>query len=165
MRTTIVSTSKLKIYKLTTLTLVSAITLAVLIFAILSIVRNDEYYQLLMVPLYIMLAYKAIPAVIKIKNVSYDDSSVYYDKNGYEVQIPFEDIRDIEIKTISGIYIINLYRPSQDGNTIMFKTSLWYPFNFKREDGKVNELRDKIDRYKRQLGVQQQESLSSRSIG
>ena len=164
MRTTIVSTSKLRTYKLITLTLVSAITLAVLIFAVLSIVRYDEYYQLLMVPLYIMLAYKAIPAVIKIKNVSYDDSSVYYDKNGYEVQIPFEDIRDIEIKTISGIYIINLYRPSQDGNTIMFKTSLWYPFNFKREDEKVNELRYKIEKYRRQLPQNYNEQLASRII-
>ena len=164
MRTTIVSTSKLRTYKLITLTLVSAITLAVLIFAVLSIVRHDEYYQLLMVPLYIMLAYKAIPAVVKIKNVSYDDSSVYYDKNGYEVQIPFEDIRDIEIKTISGIYIINLYRPSQDGSTIMFKTSLWYPLNFKKEDEKVNELRYKIEKYRRQLPQNYNEQLASRII-
>lgn len=164
MRTTIVSTTKLMTYKLITLAFVAVITLAVVIFAIMSIIRYDEYYQLLMVPLYVMLAYKAIPAVINIKNVSYDESSVYYDKNGYEVQIPFEDIRDIEIKTISGIYIINLYRPSQDGNSIMFKTSLWYPFNFKREDEKVNDLRDRIDRYKRTMPERNLEGLSSRYI-
>ena len=164
MRTTIVSTSKLRTYKLITLTFVSVVTLAVLIFALMSIVRYDEYYQLLIVPLYVMLAYKAIPAVINIKNVSFDDSSVYYDKNGYEVQIPFEDIKDIEIKTISGIYIINLYRPSQDGNFIMFKTSLWYPFNFRSEDEKVNDLRDKIDRYKRTMPEKNLQGLSSHHI-
>lgn len=164
MRTIIVSTSKLKTYKVIALTLVSIITLAVLVFAILSVVRYDEYYQLLSVPLYIMLAYKAIPAIIKIKNVSYDESSVYYDKNGFEVQIPFEDIKDIEIKTISGIYTINLYVPSQDGTSIMFKTSLWYPFNFRKQDEKVNELRDRINRYKRTMPEKNLAGLSSYNI-
>ena len=89
--------------------------------------------------------------VFRLKNVSYDDSSVYYTIKGYEVQIPLEEIRDIEIMTISGIYKINLNEPAQDGSVIRFKTSLWYPFNFRRQDEKVNELRDKIDRYKKTL--------------
>jgi hypothetical protein len=105
----------------------------------------------MIVPVYVILAYKTIPAIIKIKNVSYDDSSVYYDRNGFEVQIPFEDIQDIELKTISGIYKIKLFDPSQDGSFIMFKTSLWYPFNFRRQDEKVNELRNNIDKYKKTL--------------
>ena len=104
-----------------------------------------------MIPVYIMFAYRAIPAIIKIKSISYDESSIYYNKKEYEVQVPFEDVRDIEIKTISGIYKINLYAPSQDGSSIMFKTSLGYPFNFKKQDEKVNELRDRIDRFKRTL--------------
>jgi len=164
MRTTIVSTSKLKSYKVIALTLVSAITLAILAFALIGIVKYDEYYQLLYAPLYIMLAFKAIPAIIKIKNVSYDESSVFYDKGGFEVQIPFEDIKDIEIKTISGIYTINLYMPSQDGTSIMFKTSLWYPFNFKKQDEKVNGLRDKIVRYKKQIRAHYHEELPGRRI-
>jgi hypothetical protein len=151
MRTTIVSTSKLKTYKTIALSLVSLITLAVVIYATISIFKFKEFHQLLIVPLYIVMAVKAIPAIIKIKNISYDESAVYYDKKGFEVQIPFEDIRDIEIKTISGIYKINLYNPTQDGEYILFKTSLWYPFNFKKQDEKVNELRDKIDSYKRTL--------------
>ena len=151
MRTTIVSTSKIKTYKIIALTIVSAITLLVAGGALYRLIGFGEYYLFFSVPIYLMLAYQAIPAIVKIKNVSYDESSVYYDKKGFEVQIPFEDIRDIEIKTISGIYKINLYSPSQDGSSIMFKTSLWYPFNFKKQDEKVNELRDKIDRYKRQI--------------
>ena len=164
MRTTIVSTSKLKTFKVIALNLVSIITLAVLGFALQSVLIYDNYYPLLSVPLYIMLAYKAIPAIIKIKNVSYDESSVYYDKNGFEVQIPFEDIKDIEIKTLSGIYTINLYMPSQDGTSIMFKTSLWYPFNFKKQDEKVNELRDLIDTYKRTMPEKNLVGLSSYNI-
>lgn len=164
MRTTIVSTSKLKSYKIIALTLVSAITLAVLSFGLVSVIKHSEFHLLLIVPPYIIMAYKAIPAIVKIKNISYDDSSVFYDKNGFEVQIPFEDIKDIEIKTISGIYTINLYTPSQDGKSIMFKTSLWYPLNFKKQDEKVNELRDRIDRYKRTLPEKNFSGLPSYNI-
>ena len=164
MRKTIVSTSKLKTYKVIALTLVSVITLGILAYVLISIFRYEQYGATLTAPFYIMFAYKVIPTIIKVKNVSYDESSVYYDKNGFEVQIPFEDIKDIEIKTISGIYTINLYLPSQDGTSIMFKTSLWYPFNFKKQDEKVNELRDRIDRYKRNLPEKNFAGLSSYSI-
>ena len=164
MRTTIVSTSKLKTYRIIALTLVSGITLAVLVFGLISVLRFGDYFQLFMIPLYIMLAYRAIPAIIRIKSISYDDSSIYYERDGYEVQVPFEDIRNIEIKTISGIYQVNLFALSQDGKSILFKTSLWYPFNFKKQDEKVNELRDKIDRYKRALPEQNFAGLSSYNI-
>lgn len=120
--------------------------------------------MLIIVPVYIIWALRAIPAIVKIKNVSYDQSSLYYDKKGFEVQVPFEDIKDIEIKTISGIYKINLFEPSQDGSIIMFKTSLWYPFNFKKKDEKVNELRDRIDRYKRTLPEKNLAGLPSYTI-
>ena len=161
MRTTIISTSKIKTYKIISLSIVSVITLLVVGGAFYRSIGFEEYNLLLIVPIYIMFAYKGIPAIVKIKNVSYDDSSVYYNKKDFEVQIPFEDIRDIEIKTISGIYKINLYSPSQDGSSIMFKTSLWYPFNFNKQDEKVNELRALIDRYKRTLPEKNLAGLSS----
>ena len=117
MRTTIISTSKIKTYKIISISIVSVITLLVVGGALYSSIGFGENCLLLIVPIYIMFAYKGIPAIVKIKNVSYDDSSVYYDKKDFEVQIPFEDIRDIELKTISGIYKINLYAPSQDDGT------------------------------------------------
>ena len=164
MRTTIISTSKIKTYKIISLSIVSAITLLLVGGALYRSIGFEEYNLLLIVPIYIMFAYKAIPAIVKIKNISYDESSVYYDKKGFEVQIPFEDIRDIEIKTISGIYKINLYMPNQDGKSIMFKTSLWYPFNFRRQDEKVNELRERIDLYKRTLPEKNLAGLPSYQI-
>lgn len=164
MRITIVSTSKIKTYKIITLSIVGMITVSVLVFTVYTVIVQRMYYQLLNIPLYIVLVYKAVPAIIKIKNVSYDDSSVYYDRKGYEVQIPFEDIKSVEIMTISGIYKIILFDPAQDGSVIMFKTSLWYPFNFRRQDEKVNELRDKIDTYKRKIPERNMTELSSFQI-
>jgi len=161
MRTTIVSTSKIKTYKIISLTIVSLITLLVIGGSIYRWIVSGEFNLFFTVPMYIWLAYKTIPTIIKIKNVSYDQSSVYYGKKGYEVQVPFEDIKDIEIKTISGIYKLNLYNLSQDGSSVLFKTSLWYPFNFKKQDEKVNELRDRIDRYKLALSEQNVDELQS----
>jgi len=119
---------------------------------------------LFMLPVWIIIGYKGISMLLSLKNISYDESAVYYEKDGFEVQIPFEDIKDIEIKTLAGIYTINLYRPAQDGITIAFKMSLWYPLNFKKQDEKVNKLRDKIDRYKRTLPEQHFEGLPSYRI-
>lgn len=171
MRTTIISTSRIKTYKTIALSIVTVITLLVVLGAFYRSIGFEEYnstfqkYNLLIiVPVYIIWAFRAIPAIVKIKNVSYDQSSLYYDKKGFEVQVPFEDIKDIEIKTISGIYKINLFEPSQDGSIIMFKTSLWYPFNFKKQDEKVNELRDRIDRYKRTLPEKNLAGLPSYTI-
>ncbi len=164
MRITIVSTSKIKTYKIIALSIVSALTLLVVGGALYRWIGFEEYNLLLIMSVYVMLAYQAIPAIIKIKNISYDDSSVYYDRKGYEVQIPFEDIKSVEIKTISGIYKIILFGPTQDGSVIMFKTSLWYPFNFRSQDEKVNELRDKIDTYKRKIPERNMTELSSFQI-
>lgn len=164
MRTTIVSTSKIKTYKIIALSIVSIITLFVVGGALYRWIGFDEYNLLIILPVYVMFAYQAIPAIIKIKNVSYDDSSVYYDRKGYEVQIPFEDIKSIEIKTISGIYKIILFDPTQDGSVIMFKTSLWYPFNFRKQDDKVNELRKIIDTHKRKIPERDMAPLPSYQI-
>lgn len=41
---------------------------------------------------------------------------------------------------------------------------MWYPLNFKKQDEKVNELRDKIDDYKRKFSTQQGEQLASYSL-
>ena len=91
------------------------------------------------------------PMFLKLRNVSYDDSFIYYHEKGYEVQIPFEDIKSIEIKSVTSIYGIYLFSPSQGRNVIFFKTSLWYPFNFKKKDEMIDELRDKVDTYQRAL--------------
>ena len=113
---------------------------------------------------WIFIIIKSFKLLRSLKNISYNDSSIYYEKDGFEVQIPFEEVKNIEIKTLTGIYTINLYRKSQDGDKISFRTSMWYPFNFKKQDEKVNALRDKIDRYKRTLAEKNFAGLSSYNI-
>lgn len=164
MRTTIVSTSKLKTHKITSLILLISLLAVILAASIGQMYRGQWIAGLFLLPIWIFIGFKAISLVLSLKKISYDDSSVYYEKDGFEVQIPFEDIKDIEIRSLTGIYTINLYQPSQDGKEVSFKMSLWYPFNYKKQDEKVNELRNNIDRYKRTLPEQHFASLPSYRI-
>lgn len=164
MRITIVSTSKLKASK--TLGILFIIILFGLMIGttIMQFINGQTTVGMVVTIVWGVILYKAARLMWSLKNISYDDSSVYYEKAGFEVQIPFEDIRNIEIKTLTGIYTLNLYGKSQDGEKISFKTSMWYPFNFRKQDEKVNELRDRVDKYKRSFNSQHTEQLSSYQI-
>jgi hypothetical protein len=164
MRTTVVSTSKLKISKTIGILIIVMLFFLMTGTTIMKLLNGQTISGILIIIVWAVILYKAIKLVWSLKNISYDDSSVYYEKAGFEVQIPFEEIRDIEIKTLTGIYTINLHTTSQDGEKISFKTSMWYPLNFKKKDAEVNELRDKIDRYKRTLPEKNFEGLPSYKI-
>ena len=101
------------------------------------------------------------PMFLKLKNVSYDDSSIYYSKERYEIPAPFEDILSIELQSVTGFCAIKLLNPSQGEKEIYFKASAWYPFNFQKKDEVVDELRQKINRYKRTLPEQNFSALPS----
>lgn len=165
MKTTIVSTLKLKTFKTLSISILAGLITVLGITSFFQLINHNGIVGPIgTMLLWTFVLYRLIQVIIKLKSVSYDQSSVYYEKNGIEVQTPFEDIRNIEIKTLSGIYTINLFTKSQDGDKIHFKTSMWYPLNFKKQDEKVNELRDKIDDYKRKFSTQQGEQLASYSL-
>lgn len=164
MRTTVVSTSKLKTSKILGIAITISLLIVILATSISQIISGRIIEGITMPVVWIYVAVKSFSMISNLKSISYDDSSVYYQKDGFEVQIPFEDIKDIEIKTLTGIYVINLYRPAQDGDKIWFKTSMKYPFNFKKKDAEVNVLRDKIERYKRSLPEKNYHQLSSYNI-
>ncbi len=164
MRTTIVSTSKLKTYKIITTSFLAGVILFMSAYVIRGWLVNHNSFPWILSLTYAVACGIIIKRIWTIKNVSYDDSALYYDREGYEVQVPFEDIRDIEIKTLDGVYKINLFRPAQDGKSIRFKTSLWYPFNSGKQDDIVNVLRSKIERHKRNLSSINTEQLPGRRI-
>ena len=161
MRTELISTSRLKTFKKFYFVFLISINILGLIISIPLIIQGDRYYLLLYLPIIWFFSARALLETKKLKTISYDDSSIYYKKDGYEVQIPFEDIKSIEL--YNG-WRINLYRPTQDGDRILFMPSVWYPFNFRKKDAEINELRDKIDNYKRHSNRGNTDQLSSYSI-
>ena len=165
MKTTIVSTSKLQTHKISSISIILVLYLALIGAFVTNLIRRSRIFESSgLIALWSYIALKAVQISLKLKTISYDDSSVYYEKDGFEVQIPFEEIRDIEIKTLTGVYVINLFRPAQDGVRILFKMSNWYPLNYKKQDEIVNRLRDKIERYKRSFLVLTAEELPGRRI-
>lgn len=92
--------------------------------------------------------------VMKLQNVSYDDQSFYIQRIEYEIQIPFTDVKDIELLTISGTFKIKLKYPTEIGEEILFKGSLKYPFNYKKVDELMHQLRMRIRRAKRPDDIQ-----------
>ncbi len=77
----------------------------------------------------------------KIKEVSYDKENLYVKEGDYEVQIPFYEVKDIEIMSLDGLYKFTLYHHDQFGNEVICKPSNWYPLNYKKIDAELNRIR------------------------
>lgn len=77
----------------------------------------------------------------KIKEVSYDKENLYVREGEYEIQIPFYEVKDIEIMSLDGLYKFTLYHHDQFGNEVICKPSFWYPLNYKRIDAELNRIR------------------------
>jgi len=163
MRTTLVSTSKLQSYKTVTITIIILLNIIGFSLALVPFIIYDVHYILIFIPIILFVSIKWYIETRRLKSASYDENSVFYEKNGSEVQIPFEDIKDIKVKGVN-VFSISLFRPTHDGKRIWFKTSIKYPFNFKKQDEKLNELRDRLDRFKRTLPERDFVRLSSYNI-
>lgn len=155
MQTNLLCTSRLRFYKGFILT---TDMLLLLLGLLIYLCSSESSYVLRTLPLILYLPFHIFR---RLRKVTYDDSSIYYIKDRFEVQILFEDIKKIDIKALTGDYTIHLYDPSPDGKEIAFKLSLWYALNFKTEDAKVNRLRDKIDDDKRKLRGRNHDQLAA----
>ena len=93
----------------------------------------------------------------KIKEVSYDEQSLYVKEGEYQIQIPFYQVKDIEIISMDGLYKFKLYHHDQFGDEVVCKPSIWYPFNYKRIDAELNRIRSYVRKahreYKEQIGL------------
>jgi hypothetical protein len=81
-----------------------------------------------------------------VHRVEFDEDYLYVIQQGQDILIPLENIKDVDIKTLGGVYEVELYSAEQLGKTFYFKPSLLYPFNYKRKDDQVNILRRNINR-------------------
>ncbi len=84
----------------------------------------------------------------KVYRVEFDDEFLYVILKKNDILIPLENIKDINIVTLGGVYRVDLYNAEQLGDKIYFKPSLLYPFNSKKKDALVNVLWSAIDKAK-----------------
>lgn len=84
------------------------------------------------------------------KQVSYDQANLYVKHRDYEIQIPFERIKNIELKSLDGLYCFELMDEDQLGKYVYCKPSMWYPFNFPKVDNELDRIRKMIGKRKRE---------------
>jgi hypothetical protein len=95
------------------------------------------------------MIYTWFKAHIKVFKVEFDDDYLYVLKRTGDVLIPLENIKDIAMKTLGGMWRVELYYEDIIGNHFYFKPSLLYPLNYKSKDKLVNLLWEKIESAKR----------------
>lgn len=96
-----------------------------------------------------------------IHRVEFDHEFLYVIQKGQDILIPLENIKEVDIKTLGGVYEVELFRAEQLGIKFYFKPSLLYPFNFKKKDELVNILRSNINKAYQKKRVWQQNALHS----
>jgi hypothetical protein len=84
-----------------------------------------------------------------VKQLSYDEQQFIIRLKDMELIIPFEETRGIGIKTLDGIFELELAQPTQVGKRILFKPSLLYPLNARKIDRQIAKLNDAIKRARR----------------
>ena len=97
----------------------------------------------------------------KVYHVEFDDEFLYVILRNNDILIPLENIKDVNIVTLGGVYRIDLYNAEQLGDKIYFKPSLLYPFNSKKKDELANVLWQKINQAKMKQPHFQKNALHS----
>ncbi len=90
-----------------------------------------------------------------VHRVEFDDEFLYVIQKGQDIIIPLENFNEVDLKTLGGVYEVELFQAEQLGKKFYFKPSLVYPFNFKEKDALVDVLRNNINRaYQRKHTIQ-----------
>lgn len=139
------STRYLEFYKYGFVALLSALAIILVVQSIDDFLSSGFFASLYFPVVWGFLIYTWFKAHLKVFRVEFDDDYLYIIKRKGDVLIPLENIKDIEMKTIGGMWRVDLYYEDIVGNHFYFKPSLLYPFNYKSKDKLVNLLWEKIE--------------------
>lgn len=96
-----------------------------------------------------------------VYHVEFDDEFMYVKQKEQDLLIPLENIKDINLISIGGVYKVELYAKELFGDTFYFKPSLLYPFNHKKKEALVDLLWANIETAKRKKQDFQRNALHS----
>jgi hypothetical protein len=141
------STRYLGFYKNSVLILLIVLAGFLIFNSISSFLITGRYFNsILTVGYMLFLIYGWIRINRNVYRVEFDDEFLYVLQKGQDILIPLENIKEVEIKSLGGVYEVELFNPEQLGKKFYFKPSLLYPFNFKRKDALVDILRSNINK-------------------
>lgn len=152
------STRYLAFYKNSVLILL----LTLIAFLLYGLVQSGRYLNsIFSISILIYSIYGWIRINRNVHRVEFDDEFLYVIQEGQDILIPLENIKEVDIKTLGGVYEVELYQAEQLGKKFYFKPSLLYPFNFKKKDALVNVLRSNINKALRKKQHYQVNALHS----
>lgn len=102
--------------------------------------------QVYLLGMIIYLIYLWIRVNRNVHRVEFDEDFLYVIQRKRDILIPLENIKEVDIKSLGGVYEVELYQAEQLGKKFYFKPSLLYPFNYKKKDKMVDVLRRNINR-------------------
>ena len=97
----------------------------------------------------------------RVYYVEFDDEFMYLTQKGHDLVIPLENIKDVNLASLEGVYRVDLYAKELFGDKFYFKPSLLYPFNHKKKEAVVNILWANIEKAKSKKHFFQQNALHS----
>jgi hypothetical protein len=78
--------------------------------------------------------------------VEFDDEFMYVTQKNHDLVIPLENIKDVNLVSLGGVYKVDLYAKELFGDKFYFKPSLLYPFNHKKKEAVVDILWANIEK-------------------
>ena len=97
----------------------------------------------------------------RVYRTEFDDEFLYIIQRNQDLLIPLENIKDINLVSMGGVYRVDLYAKEEFGNTFYFKPSLLYPFNYKKKEALVDILWRTIEKAKSKKQDVQRNALHS----
>jgi len=141
------STRYLGFYKSSVLVVFIGVVCFLLYGTIQTIIEDGHYFNSLFTTGYwSFFIYIWIRINRNVHQVEFDDEFLYVIQKRQDILIPLENIKEVDIKSLGGVYEVELFNAEQLGKVFYFKPSLLYPFNFKKKDALVNVLRSNINK-------------------
>ena len=156
------STRYLGFYKNSVVLVLGGLLLLFIYFAAQTYLAGKYYYSSFLNVFYFgFLIFGWIRINRNVHRVEFDSEFLYVILKDQDILIPLENIKEVDIKSLGGVYEVELYQAEQLGEKFYFKPSLLYPFNFKKKDALVNVLRKNINLAQQKKRTYQANSLHS----
>lgn len=155
------STRYLKFYKLSVTLVLAGFIIALVWNGITEYRRTGRSSSILIPFTYIYLIYVWYRVNRSVHHVEFDDDFLYVMLNQQDLVIPLENIKDVNLVSMGGVYRVDLYTKDLIGDKFYFKPSLLYPFNHKKKEAIVDILWSNINRAKQKARPIQPNALHS----
>ncbi len=96
-----------------------------------------------------------------VYRVEFDQDFMYIIQKDQDVIIPLENIKDVNLVSMGGVYRVDLYAKELFGDKFYFKPSILYPFNHKKKEAIVDILWANIEKAKTKKQDFQRNALHS----